>query len=322
VRGGRRHAVRFTNQQGLALVGILHEPPPERRSDLAVVLLSPGVKNRIAPHGLYVKMADQFVEQGHWVFRFDFYGLGDSEGHIPEPFLADLYGSVGLGRYVEDTWAALDYLRANFPITRFIAGGLCGGAITGVLAAPSRPDVVGILGLGLPVMLEGRNVDRVQATTAGQLKHLRRGYLRKLADPASWLRLLTFKTDLRMLLRSLRGKKAPAAPPAAAAPAVAAGAAAVWDNTNYKFPPAFLHLLERGCPALLLFSEMDRLWWEFEEKFLTHHREALERHKDVLEIGVVPGANHVFTLDPWQADMMARVRAWLDRRFPAGPVAA
>jgi len=34
-------------------------------------------------------------------------------------------------------------------------------------------------------------------------------------------------------------------------------------------------------------------------------------------IAVVPEANHVFTLDAWQADMLGRASAWLDRRFPA-----
>jgi len=37
------------------------------------------------------------------VLRFDFYGLGDSEGEIREPMLADLYGSIQMGRYVKDT---------------------------------------------------------------------------------------------------------------------------------------------------------------------------------------------------------------------------
>ena len=124
-----------------------------------------------------------------------------------------------------------------------------------------------------------------------------------------------------MLLRSLSGQRKPAARPAAA-PGADAAAPAVVDNTNRLFPPAFLDLLGKGCPALLLFSEMDRLWWEFEEKFLTHHRAALARHDTLLEIDVIPGANHIFTLEEWQTAMMTRVGDWLERRFPSRPVAA
>ena len=144
----RMHPVRFANRQGLTLVGIVHEPSLERGTDVAIVLLSPGIKNRVAPHRLYNKMADRFVQQGYWVLRFDFYGLGDSEGVIGEEYLADLYGSVGLGRYVGDTWAAMDWMRDNYPVQRFIVGGLCGGAITGVLAAPQARRCRGPPGAG------------------------------------------------------------------------------------------------------------------------------------------------------------------------------
>lgn len=317
----RRHPVRFTNRDGLTLVGIVHEPAPERRTDVAIVLLSPGVKNRIAPHRLYNKMAARFVAQGFWVFRFDFYGLGDSDGLIGERLLADFYGSVALGRYVADTHDAMDFMRRTYPVTRFVLGGLCGGAITGVLSARTRSDAAGILGLGLPVMVEGSQVDKVANMTAGQLDAMRGKYLRKLLQPKAWLRLLTFQSDWRLITRAVGKRKAapvaPATAPAAASAAPAAAPAAPIGNTNPHFAPAFLDLLKRGCPSLLLFSEMDRLWWEFEEKFLTSHRDTLARYGDLAEIGVIPGANHVFTLDEWQADMLARCSAWLESRFGA-----
>lgn len=306
------HAVRFANREGLALVGIVHEPAADRRLDVAILLLSPGVKNRVAPHRLYNKMAASLVAQGYWVFRFDFYGLGDSEGFIGEPYLADFYGTVGRGRYVADTCDAMDWMRQHYPVSRFVVGGLCGGAITGVLAAPQRSDVAGILGLGLPVMLEGRNVDKHKNVTSGQLNRLRGQYLKKLASPRAWTRLLSFRSDWRMLARAVLGRRRKMPRPVCApgAPQPSTG-----DNTNVLFAPAFLRMLDKGCPALLLFSEMDRLWWEFEEKFFAHHKSALARYGTLLEVGVVAGANHIFTLEEWQTTMMSRVGAWLDRQF-------
>lgn len=301
-------AVSFVNRQGHRLFGIVHEPA--RASDAAIILLSPGIKNRVAPHRLYNTMAAAFVEQGYWVLRFDFYGLGDSEGMIDERYLADLYGSIQVGRYVEDTWVAMDWMRAELGVRRFVLGGLCGGAITGVLAAPARDDVVGILALGLPVMLDGTKVDKHRYMTAGQLDRVRSKYLRKLLDPGSWLRLLRMQSDFRLLFRSVMGKRRPAA---------SGSAPADPGNTNTLFPPAMLELLARGCPVLLLFSEMDRLWWEFEEKFLHHHRAAFERHAHLAELGVVSGANHVFTLEEWQQDMLERCGSWLQRSVK-GPV--
>jgi alpha/beta superfamily hydrolase len=310
------HAVRFANRRGVHLVGMVHEPDAAIRRDVAIVLMPPGVKGRVAPHRLYVKMAEAFTALGFWVFRFDAHGLGDSEGTHPEPVLADLYGSIAVGRFIDDTHDGLDFLKATYGVRQFVLGGLCGGAITGVLAARDRQDAVGILGLGLPVMVEGTQVDKYAVMTEGQARNLRRKYLAKLTDPQSWLRLLQGKSDFRLISRTLRAKKAPAAAPASSAAAPAPGQPpAPGDNTNPHFAPAMRALLSRDVPLLLLFSEMDRLWWEFEEKYLQRHRADLDARPGLTEIVVVPEANHVFTLDAWQADMLGRACAWLEARF-------
>ena len=304
----RMHPVRFPNRQGSMLFGIVHEPEPSRARDVAIVLLSPGVKARVAPHRLYTKMAARYAAQGFWVFRFDFFGLGDSEGRNDERLLADLYGAVALGRFVGDTSDALDWFTRTYGVRRFIAGGLCGGAITGVVTADSRHDVVGIIGLGLPVMVEGSSRDPYVTMTTGQARSLRTKYLGKLLDPGSWARLLSLRSDFRLIWRSLRAGRRPAPAPA--------GEPAAADDTNPLFAPALRSLLGRRAPVLLLFSEMDRLWWEFEEKFLHRHQPMLDANPGLVDLAVVPHANHVFTLDEWQSDMLARTSAWLDQRFP------
>ena len=302
-----RQPVTFVNRRGERLVGIVH-PPAGGASDRAVLLLSPGVKTRVAPHRLYNRLSEVLVRQGYWVFRFDFYGLGDSEGEINEPYLADLYGSVALGRYVDDTRDALAWMTAHYPVTQFVVGGLCGGAITGLLAAVGEPRIVGLLGLGLPITVDGSSVDKVAQMTSGQLAGIRKGYLRKLVDPKSWKRLLTFQTDLRLLKRAF-------ARPAAPVPAAPAGGQSAAGNLNPHFAPAFFAALEQGVQMLLLFSEMDRLWWEFDEKHLRAHPGVLERYADRLHVDVVKEANHIFTLDAWQAEVDARVAAWLQTAF-------
>ncbi len=308
-----RHPVSFLNRQGERLFGIVDEPAGESR-DVAVLLLSPGVKSRVAPHRLYNKLADELAAAGCWVLRFDFAGLGDSEGTIAERQLVDLYASVALGRYREDTWDAMDWMRQTYGVDRFILGGLCGGAITGVLAAPPRADVAGILAFGLPVMVPGGKGDQYKYMTKGQLDHLRGGHFRKLLDPRSLRRLLTFQSDFRLIARAVLRRRRPAA---SAPPAPAAGAPpAEESNANPHFPRAFQQVLNQGRPALLLFSEMDRLWWEFEEKFLQSHRAMMERHGALVELGIVAGANHIFTLEAWQADVFARTRRWLEQHFP------
>jgi pimeloyl-ACP methyl ester carboxylesterase len=322
----RRHPVTFTNRRGERLVGIVH-PPAAGDGDTAVVLLSPGVKTRVAPHRLYNKLTEALVAQGLWVFRFDFYGLGDSEGEVDEQYLADLYGSVALGRYVDDTRDAIDWMASHYPVQRFVVGGLCGGAITGLLATRGDRRVAGLIGLGLPIMVEGRGVDQVAQMTQGQLARIRQGYLRKLVDPRAWARLLTFKTDLRLLKRAFQKPATPAPSPApAAAPSGPAPAGAAppppTSNVNPHFAPAFFEAANRGMRMLLVFSETDRLWWEFEEKFLRLHPGVLERYADRVQVSVVPEANHIFTLEAWQIDVKRRLAAWLDAEIGAGAAVA
>jgi uncharacterized protein len=314
--GERIQPVTFANRDGLRLFGMLHEPDTGGRRDVAVVLLSPGVKTRVAPHRLYNKMAAALTAQGFTVLRFDFYGLGDAEGEVPLRQLRDLYGSVALGRYVGDTRDALDWLAHTHGYGRFIVGGLCGGALTGLLTAPQDPRVAGILALGLPVMLDSADLDPRQFMTVGQLTSLRGRYLQKALDPKAWLRVLSFKTDFRLMVKSFgtllaRRKPAPASAPASGV----APAAGIPANMNPHFAPAFFRTAEAGRPMLVLFSEADRLYWEFDEKFVTPNRQRFDACAAKIDLHVIKSANHVLTFEPWQAEMQAHLRSWLETRF-------
>ena len=64
--------VTFQNRDGHRLFGMVHRPVKSCASGAAIILLSPGVKMRVAPHRLYLNMADRFVLLGYTVLRFDF----------------------------------------------------------------------------------------------------------------------------------------------------------------------------------------------------------------------------------------------------------
>ncbi len=311
----RQSAATFTGTGGARLFGIVHEPTGPVREDVAVLLLSPGVKNRVAPHRLYNKLSTTLAAEGFRVLRFDFYGLGDSEGELNIDLLADFYRSVQLGRYVEDTKLALGWMQQTFGCRQIVVGGLCGGALTGLLATVEDGRIAGVFGLGIPVPLDGSGGAASAHVTVGQLRWMRAGYVQKLADPASWLRFLTFKTDYKTLVKSLvvgqRGKKAapavPAAPSAVEAP----------SNTNPYFAPALLGMLSRNVPALLIFSGADRLAWEFEEKFRRPNATAFAKFEPYLAtVHEIPHANHVLTFREWQQEAFGHIVQWLDRHFP------
>jgi pimeloyl-ACP methyl ester carboxylesterase len=308
-------ALTFINTAGKRLFGILHEPAHVARPDTAVVLLSPGVKNRVAPHRLYNKMSQTLTTMGYAVFRFDFEGLGDSEGTLDERLLRELYSAIQVGRFVHDTRAALDWLETTYGYRRFIVGGLCGGAITGLFAAADDPRVVGVLGLGIPVMIDSADVDTQRFMTTGHLKSVRKRYIRALRDMRAWARFLSFQSDYRLVVRTMlvafRKKK-----PAAAPQSVNATAAdPAMSNANPHFAPALFNTLERRCPVLFLFADTDRLYWEFEEKFLAHHKARLDAFAELIDVRVIAQANHVLTFTDSQQQMHQLMKEWFAARF-------
>jgi hypothetical protein len=295
-------AVRFSKPGGRALYGMLHTVG-EGRGEVGVIILSPGIKNRVAPHRLYVKMAKLFQEMGYEVFRFDPEGLGDSDGEIDVALAADLYRSIQTGRFIEDTLCAMDWMEKERGISRFVLSGLCGGAITGLLAGADDPRVAGLLSLGIPVILDGSEVDGAQFVTDGQLNRLKKGYLKKLADPKSWIRLLTFRSNFSMLFKSFFRKKKPQEPGRP-------------DNYNPLFTEAFESFAASGKRMLLLFSGADRLYWEFQEKFLERHGKMAERYRESWAVHVTEEANHIYSFEEWQRDMLSVSGAWLSDNFP------
>ncbi len=309
----RSTPVTFVNRAHQRLFGILSEPASVQ-ADAAVVLLNPGTKMRVGPNRLYLRMAERFVAQGYAVLRFDFAGLGDSEGDVPESQTADLFGAIQTGRYVDDVSASIDWLVAEKGIRRVVAGGLCGGAITALLAAERDPRIVSVLGLGMPVILDGAHIDFSKYMTPAELAGQRRDYLWKLRlwEPRVWLswwRLVTGRSHYSHIVRTLlqpvkaRLKRKAAAHEVTDAP--------ITDNTNPRFAPAMRHVFAKRRPILLVFGEEDRLLMEYTAKYVGRHQSDLDRAASLYELHVIKQANHIFSLDEWRDDLLDRCDRWL-----------
>lgn len=312
--------VEFPNQEGLPLRGILHCPDKETEHRVCVLLLSPGIKGRVGPHRLYLKLANRLVSRGFHVLRFDYSGLGDSAGEISERMLVDVYTSIQTGRNVGDTIAAMDWMQRTHGIKRFIGSGLCGGSISALLAAETDSRIESLLGIGLPTVLEGGPENWARILTQQQLVSLRGAYLRKLANPRSWLRFLAGKSDIRSIwrvmknwaFRTSRPRKAPnESPPKAEV-----------DNTNPRFAGAFLAILRSRRPVLLVFSGADRLHAQFRENFEAHQAVALASLRNLYEVHVVRDANHVLSDPAWLSELLQVAEQWLNVRYQTRPSVA
>ncbi|MAE29633.1 MAG: hypothetical protein QF724_11445 [Planctomycetota bacterium] len=117
------------------------------------MLLNFGHMPRSGVGDLSVHLADHLAAAGLSTWRFDFPGLGDSPGETPAAERV-LFRQIQAGRYVDPCVELLTELSALSGIKRWILGGLCGGAITSILAAPQCRELLsGLLLVDLDVSL-------------------------------------------------------------------------------------------------------------------------------------------------------------------------
>lgn len=114
-----RYPVSFVNQ-GQKILGVVHRPDgPPGALYPGVVICHGFTGQKIEPHRLFVKLAEELASQGCLALRFDFRGSGDSEGEFHQVTFDD---------EVSDAQRAIDYL---------------------VAAEPVDPERLGIVGLSL-----------------------------------------------------------------------------------------------------------------------------------------------------------------------------
>ena len=107
--------------EGCRLAGILHPASGER--DTGVVLLVGGPQYRVGAHRMYVKIARQLARNGIPSLRFDYRGIGDSEGEFP-----------GFEYLEDDIESAVSHLMLRCPELKQLAlFGLCDGATAAAL---------------------------------------------------------------------------------------------------------------------------------------------------------------------------------------------
>jgi uncharacterized protein len=300
--------VKIPNRHNHQLFGIMHNPVPDNDRGVCIVLLSPGVKSRVAPHRLYVRMARRYASLGYMVLRFDFSGLGDSQGENEESRLVDLYNAVQLGKFVEDTIDVLNWLEKHHGQKLFILAGLCGGAITGLHTGVKDDRVMALLSLGIPVVLEGNGIDKRLFMTPHQLESHRTSFIRKAFRFEAWKRLLSLKSDFKLLYLTF------------VTPALARLRGADHallqhdpdDNLNPLFHKRFKEFA-KNRKVLLVFGESDKLLWDYQEKYLTRHRSSLIDIRHNIEMRVIPKANHILSFREWTEDMLTVSEEWLTR---------
>jgi len=170
----------FRNAQGHTLAALLDRPDgPIRAVALFAHCFTCGKSNRAARH-----IAEGLKLHGIAVLRFDFTGLGASEGE---------FANTTFSSNVDDLVAAADHLRQAFMAPAILIGHSLGGAA--VLAAAHRIaearavvtiaapfDPAHVVGLFGERIAELDNKDEVEVTLAGRPFRIRRSLLDDIAQ--------------------------------------------------------------------------------------------------------------------------------------------
>ena len=167
---------------GCRLTGIASQP--EMPADTGILILVGGPQYRAGSHRQFTLLARQLAAQGIAAMRFDYRGMGDSEGD------AQTFETVN-----EDIHAAINAFFVRVPDLRRVAiWGLCDAASSALFYAHTDERVSRLILLNPWVHTEA-------GAACAQLKYY---YLARLTQRAFWTKLLTGKVNLGQSVGDLK----------------------------------------------------------------------------------------------------------------------
>ena len=126
----------FFGTSDRSLFGMYHPPKARHVSTTGVVLCYPFGQEYMRAHRAFRQLAMLLTRAGFHVFRFDYFGTGDSSGDSME-------GSVD--QWVADVGTAVEELKDTADVSRVALVGLRFGATLAALAAADRADVESVV---------------------------------------------------------------------------------------------------------------------------------------------------------------------------------
>ena len=275
--------------EGDKLLGILHRPETPR--DTAVIVVVGGPQYRIGSHRQFLLLARSVADTGFPVLRFDYRGMGDSEG--------EFRGFEDAGEDIRQALAA--FAEAMPEVRRFVLWGLCDGASAILFYAADDPRVERVVLLNPWVRTE-----------AGQARAmLRHHYLARLTSRDFWAKLLSGKVALGSSLRDFAGTLAKRL----TAVSERDGAADEGScSADASLPDRMAVGLQRFTgPVLLILSGKDLTAREFEDAARLSPLWQTLLQEDRVTIERLPEADHTFSQAAWSRTVERQTCDWLKK---------
>ena len=276
--------------EGCWLYGVLSLPSPlPANLRRGVVLVVGGPQYRVGSHRQFTLLARALAQQGVPVLRFDYRGMGDSEGEMRDFLTVDA-----------DLRAAIDAFIAQAPmVEEVVLWGLCDAATAAMLYAHQDRRVAGLVLLN-PWARTGEGVARAY------LKHY---YWARLLQPGLWRKIARGQFDYAAAVRSFRGLIGDAIPRKPAACAAPVGAASAAPSLPERMLDGFSRFTGQ---TLVIISGADLTGREFVDMAAAPAWRKVMRSKR-LSRQTLPQADHTFSRPDWRDQVAQWTADWLRR---------
>ncbi|HEX8406060.1 MAG TPA: hydrolase 1, exosortase A system-associated [Duganella sp.] len=257
------------------LVGVLHRP--SQPSARGVLIVTGGPQYRVGSHRQFVLLARHLAAAGIPVMRFDYRGMGDSDGAMR-----------GFDKVDDDLRAAIQQFFLELPAMKdIVLWGLCDGATASAFYAPKDARVSGLVLLNPWVRTE-------QGLAQATLSHY---YVRRMFAREFWRKLVSGAFGLRESVRSL---------------VTLAAAARRHAETDSALPARLRSSLStfRGR-VLIILSGADIGAREFSALGERHAEWRALLSEPRVRQAIVAQANHTFGRKVWRDDVAALCADWI-----------
>jgi pimeloyl-ACP methyl ester carboxylesterase len=231
------------------LAGIL-AIPMEPNGRTVVIPWGSGTFPSSGRNRIRARLARTLATDGFHTFRFDYRGVGESEGDYVKPHLAK--------PNTDEIIAACAWLTSQ-GLSQVVLVANCFGGWSALMAAPSIPGLKGVAVVNSPVRRDHRQVRGTWRWWASRLKKVRLGKLRSAKHRAAYRKLVTNKASSLLRHRSRTDSTG-----------------SDESGSRRSFSEAVHYLLDNGIPLLLVYGDGD-FRSDLESELDNGLRKAIER---------------------------------------------
>ena len=269
------------------LIGVLHTGIKPSK-DIAVLIVVGGPQTRVGSHRQFVLLSRYLAANGFSNLRFDYAGMGDSEGE-----------ESNFMEVSDDIEGALISLKKHSGVKKVVIWGLCDAASSALIFAKKKScdDLAGMILLNPWVRSE-------QGEAKAIVKHY---YLNRLKDKSFWLKVFSLKFNLKNSFSSLADNLAKML---AKEPIKVQQEEELTTDDNY-----ISHMLEGlqklKFPLMLVISGDDLTASEFLDLVSSSTPWKEQISSKVNHKVTIPTANHTFSSQKWRQEVEYVCEKWL-----------